>query len=709
MRLWQRAAGEGGSSATWEPLPGAPALSMAAGSGAVTAVALSNDGSLLAAASRSGPTYIYDVGVPGSGSPAPTLRDRQPAPTGPAQWVTSLAFSPDDTTLALGGSGGDVTLLPMGANGSSTTGAIRLDGHPGGVSALAWSPATGSFRRLVVSSASAAAVRVWLFAGSLEPSSTELDFSEGDVGLSLDGENAAGVVVRGAGALAWRPGDGAWLAAAAGGKLRLWNMALASPVRGPSIPMLDATAAASPDSLAWAPDGGAIALSGPGDAVALLRLDGVAPGSAALGTPRLPPERLVASAPRATPLAWAPDGSVLAAGGALWTDLAAGSVRQAALAAAAPRPWTTAWGVAALEGAIRGVSWSADGASLMSAAFRDVGVAANMTVRRWAVPRRLDATAPREEGAAWTTAAQTGDPHAAMDGVLAVASDGLTLRLTSAGGAAQTEIPLADTLADSLGATVTSVALSADATRAAMALSDSPTARLGIVSLADASLSWYDAPGGSDAPVVGLSRDGAHAALAAGSSVTLWALPGGDRTVLLGAQTAVLALDFSPNGSRLAAGGLDGALAVWGTERGELVMAHQGAGDSHVMALALSPGGRLLAAGGADGELRIHDLALPAGAVPQRLSGHTGGASALAFAPGLADTDARLASGSLVGELRLWDIGFGSFIQRLDGALAQLAPQRRELDEAGVAELGRPFLEWADVHQLLLSRKETVD
>jgi eukaryotic-like serine/threonine-protein kinase len=78
-------------------------------------------------------------------------------------------------------------------------------------------------------------------------------------------------------------------------------------------------------------------------------------------------------------------------------------------------------------------------------------------------------------------------------------------------------------------------------------------------------------------------------------------------------QGTVLA--YSPDGTRLAFGGMEGIVEVWDTATGRKVRALKGHAGA-IRALAFSPDGARLATGGADGTLRLWEIAEPGDAAP---------------------------------------------------------------------------------------------
>jgi WD40 repeat protein len=112
---------------------------------------------------------------------------------------------------------------------------------------------------------------------------------------------------------------------------------------------------------------------------------------------------------------------------------------------------------------------------------------------------------------------------------------------------------------------------------------------------------------------------------------------------------------YSPDGTTIVSGGMDGTLRRWdvtdGAPLGEPLVGH----DGWVLAVAYSPDGATIASGSSDGTLRLWDAASGA-QVGTPLTGHDDGVRALAYSP----DGATIVSGSDDGTLRLWDAVDGS-------------------------------------------------
>ena len=99
-----------------------------------------------------------------------------------------------------------------------------------------------------------------------------------------------------------------------------------------------------------------------------------------------------------------------------------------------------------------------------------------------------------------------------------------------------------------------------------------------------------------------------------------------------GHDARALALAFSPDGSLLASGHVDGSIHLWDMARGEEVQVRLRHEQEMVSALAFSPDGRTLATGGVDSTLKLWDVtAARKGEARRELVRQPAAVTALAF------------------------------------------------------------------------------
>ena len=116
----------------------------------------------------------------------------------------------------------------------------------------------------------------------------------------------------------------------------------------------------------------------------------------------------------------------------------------------------------------------------------------------------------------------------------------------------------------------------------------------------------------------------------------------------------VLALAFSPDGTRLANGSKDTTVRLWDINNYESMPLQKHTGWTNV--LAFSPNGKMLASGSVDKTVQLWDTTT--GEPLATLTGHVNGITALAFS---AD-GSTLASASADGAIRFWQTGTGRLL-----------------------------------------------
>jgi WD40 repeat protein/DNA-binding SARP family transcriptional activator len=136
-----------------------------------------------------------------------------------------------------------------------------------------------------------------------------------------------------------------------------------------------------------------------------------------------------------------------------------------------------------------------------------------------------------------------------------------------------------------------------------------------------------------------------------------------ERSVFATTLSAILDIDWSPDGEWLATADVDGYVRLWQAEPGELL--HLLKGHSNwIHAVAFTPDSQHLASGGEDQTIRLWSVATAAETAV--LTSQQGRIWALAFQPTPAKP-ALLASASEDTTLQLWDIDTGERLQTLTG------------------------------------------
>ena len=592
-------------------------------------VALSNDGTLLAAGMSTGEVWLWRVAD----------RTLLAALEGHTGMVRGVAFSADGELLVSGGADGKVRLWETGSGELLAA----LQGHTSAVYGVALS-AEG---HLLASGGGDGTVRLWEtgsgdFLAALQGHTSAVY----GVALSADGHLLASGGVDGTVRL-WETGSGELLATLKGhtgavhsvalsadghllasggvdGMVRLWEASTGRP-----LATLQGHA-----SMVWrvalSADGHLLASGGGDGTVRLWETDSGRPLATVQGH---------------TSAVWgvalAGDGHLLASSGGNGTV----------------RLWETGTRrpVATLQGHTSGawsVALSADGDLAASGG-------GDGTVRLWETSTgRPQATLQGHTGVVWGVALSA-------DGrLLASGGDG-TVRLweTDSGR------PLA-TLQGHTGG-VWSAALSADGERLVSGGGDG-TVRL-----------WETGSGellaalqGHTGVVYGVALSAEGHLLASGGTdgtVRLWETDSGRPLATLQGHTGVIrGVGLSANGELVASGGVDGTVRLWEASTGRPLATLKG-DTGGVYSVGLSADGALVAGGGTDGTVRLWET--DSGRLLATVQGHTG----VVWAVALSVEGHILASGGVDGTVRLWRARSGT-------CLRTLRPERRyeRLDITGL-------------------------
>jgi WD40 repeat protein len=184
-----------------------------------------------------------------------------------------------------------------------------------------------------------------------------------------------------------------------------------------------------------------------------------------------------------------------------------------------------------------------------------------------------------------------------------------------------------------------------------------------------------------------------RAAAESDKTIKVWDVETGHERLTLRADIAPLAMEFSPDGRRLAVVGsgpirrekiteenvrihFGGKGAVWEIATGRVVFDVPGQKDQ-IVAVAFSPDGSRLATSSWDGTIKVVDAS--DGKELHHLGGHTSYVVSVAFSP----DGRRLASGSFDQTIKLWDVATGQEVLDLNTNAGvervQFSPDGREI------------------------------
>ncbi len=567
----------------WDPATGQPHGAPLTGhDGAVWSVAFSPDGTLLASAGSDRTVRLWETA---------TGQPRGEPLEGHSGAVRSVAFSPDGALLVTAGdlaTAGDDGTVRLWETATGRPHGALLTGHTGGVTAMAVTPGGA----LLASAGADGTVRLWETATG-QPR-----------GKPLTGHTGA---VR---SVAFSP-DGALLASAgADGSVRLWD----TPTGRPHGEPLEGDSGAV-QSVAFGPDGDLLASAGEDGAVWLWET--------ATGRPRGEPLRSHTGAVSA--VAFSPDGAWLTSAGVDWTA----RIWEVA------DTYTVRRQLAGAPGVVSRVAVSPDGDLLATAG-------GDGTVRVWdsATGRPRGEPLTGHGGAVWSVAVS---PDGAL---LATAGTERTVRLWETA----TGRPRGEPLEGHAGA-VTAMAFSPDG--ALLATGDAEgTVRL-----------WETATGrprgeppighGGAVTAVAFSPDGALLATASTDrTARLWETATGRShgEPLTGHTGAVNAVAFDPDGASLASASTDGTVRLWSTATGEPRRELAGTRGPVVGVAFSAHGARRLVSASTDGVVQVWDPAT--GRLRGELAGTRGRAVGVAFSP----DGASLASAGTEGTVQVWDL-----------------------------------------------------
>lgn len=558
-----------GTTATWDAASGRMLGSVQAHADMVRDIAFSPDGERLATASADGSVKVWKVAGLENVATLPAHAD----------WVTSVSYSTDGKWLASGGRDGKVTLWDAASGQPSRT----WQAHQDWVNCVAFS----STENRLATASNDKTVKIWDVAtGALAVSLPGHTGEVESVAFSPDGELLASAALDRTVRL-WDAKTGAARRVLYGHADRVFDVAfspdgrrLASASSDQTIRLWDASSGQADDTLKGH-TAGVVGIA--------FSLDGLRLASAShdrtvkIWNPTLGQERMVAfqgmGGPAAITVAFSPDGIRLATAG-IDSYL---------------RVWDTASGqrtriLKGHHGIVYSVRFSPDGVRLASASD-------DQTVRLW------DVESGRELRAFKGGDGRISEVAFSPDGeLLAAACGDATARVWDVASGRERSVLRGCKKA------VTSVAFRGDGKWLATA-SDDQSIKLWLVDHSEEIRSFA----GHSAEYPGItrvafSRDGSRLASAGRDhTIKIWdAVSGREINTLRGHIDYVSSVVFSPDGNRLASASADNTIKIWDVATGQETLTLK----KHVMLvteIAFSPDGMRLASTGGDGAVLLWD------------------------------------------------------------------------------------------------------
>ena len=572
------------------------------------ALALSPDGSRLAAAGEDGTIGLWQVGAaPADGL---TLKGHTGA-------VNTLAFSPDGQQLASAGNDGSVRVWSS------------ADGEQLAVLTAGESSALANFINLVVyspdgkwlaSGSSDGGVRLWRVPAPAEPGQDQA--APAVTSIPLRGHSDA------VHALSFSP-DGSWLASADdGGEVRLWSVAQPDDnvllgrhtanvrglafAEGDSGPVLVSTGYDGEVRL-WNyrdPDAEPLVVRGHDNAINALAAPSLA-GTSGIGSEHTLPDMLITAGY---------DGALR-----IWHTKS---------------PFAEPHQVLPAGSAVADVAVSADGTQLASFTFDD------STIQLWDAPTGTRGRALARGDA--TVSAAAYDPAGTV--LWAGAKDGSITAWDTHEGALLRRWHASDDA-------ISTVAVSPDGSFVASGGDDS-VVRLWNAKTGDLVREFT----GHTGPVTGVAftADGKSLVSGGGSNgmLRIWDVAtGAEKQALQGPAEGLLDLAVQPAGPWLAGAGRDGSVWIWNADALAFAPAQLTRHGTEVNAVNFSADGKVLASAGSDGAVYLWSTVNPS-AEPDVLAGHGNSVNGVSFAP----DGTWLVSGSGDGTIRRWSLSVDELI-----------------------------------------------
>jgi WD40 repeat protein len=176
------------------------------------------------------------------------------------------------------------------------------------------------------------------------------------------------------------------------------------------------------------------------------------------------------------------------------------------------------------------------------------------------------------------------------------------------------------------------------------------------------------------------------------NTIKIWDLEkGGEPITLAGHEKRVVAVAWSPDGTRIASGSWEHLIRIWDSAGGKELMTLSGH-RAEVLCVAFSPDGRRLASGSNDYMVATWDLTTGAGPVP--FGGHESHVISVAFS----SNGERIVSGGDDNTVRVWDSGTSTLLMTLRGHDSPVASVRFSPDGKRIVSAGAYVIKVWDVN-----------
>ena len=166
-------------------------------------------------------------------------------------------------------------------------------------------------------------------------------------------------------------------------------------------------------------------------------------------------------------------------------------------------------------------------------------------------------------------------------------------------------------------------------------------------------------------------------------SLQLWAIPGGEKKVLVGHESWVHALCYSRDGQVLVSGGCDGKIIWWSSHPDTAAVIRKiDAHSGWIRGIAISPDSNVLASVGNDKIVRLWNMAN--GEALGELLGHERHIYCVEFHP----DGKQLITGDLLGKIHVWNLVDRKLERTIDASPLYAENKGQQAEFGGVRALG---------------------